>query len=332
MLKKYYSILSIVLLLLFVISCSEDTSEPTVPEAEVLAKFLESTESPYGKDYVNTDLPSIVDAATLKTDLEAGKAYVIDVRAAADFAQGRIKGAKNVAISDIVNHIKTVEVSKYDKIVIVCYTGQSAGFCASILRLLGYKNVFSLKFGMCSWHSDFAKRWRDVVAQGNKYAAQFEKTPREKNPLGSMPELKTGKTKGIEILQARVDAVLKDGWTPATITADAVFQNLSNYYIVNYWPEAQYLDPGHIPGAVNYVPKTSLKFDTHLRTLPTNKPIVIYCYTGQTSAFLVAYLRILGYDAKSLLFGANGMIYDLMKQKNMTVFKEEDIKNYEYEK
>ena len=36
----------------------------------------------------------------------------------------------------------------------------------------------------------------------------------------------------------------------------------------------------------------------------------MYCWTGQTSANMAAYLRVLGYQAKTLLFGANGMIYD----------------------
>ncbi len=334
MLKKYYSILSIILTLLFVVSCSEDTTSPTptVSESEILVKYLESSESPYGKDYVNTDLPSLIDAATLKMDVEAGKAYVIDIRNASDFALGRIKGAINVVPSEVLNHIKTLDVTKYDKIVLVCYTGQTAGFYVAILRLLGYKNVFALKWGMCAWHNDFAKKWKDVIANGNKYASQFESKSNPKNPPGNLPELKTGKTTGKAILETRAEQIVKEGFTPASISSDAVFQNLDSYYIVNYWPENQYLDPGHIPGAVQYTPKSSLKLETSLKTLPTNKPIVIYCYSGHTSAHIVAYLRILGYDAKSLLFGANGMIYDKMKEKGLTIFKDDEIKNYEYEK
>ena len=43
-----------------------------------------------------------------------------------------------------------------------------------------------------------------------------------------------------------------------------------------------------------------------LDTLPTDKPIVVYCWTGQTSAQVTPYLRILGYDAYSMLYGMNG--------------------------
>jgi rhodanese-related sulfurtransferase len=62
-----------------------------------------------------------------------------------------------------------------------------------------------------------------------------------------------------------------------------------------------YANPGHIPGAYNYEPASN-PFTTPalLTTLPTNRPVVIYCFTGQTSSYLAGYLRMLGYDAKSL--------------------------------
>ncbi|ROL58192.1 hypothetical protein D9V84_00205 [Bacteroidetes/Chlorobi group bacterium Naka2016] len=335
MMKKWnLKQLALLLFLAFFIwSCSEDkTNEPAINEAETLIKYLESSENPYGKYYVNTDLPSIVDAATLKADLEAGKAYIIDIRSAADFASGHIRTAVNLPETDVLNHIKSLDASKYDKIVIVCYTGQTAGYYASLARILGYKNVYSLKWGMASWHSDFAKKWRDVIANGNKYASQFETKANPKGPKGTYPVINTGKKTAQEILEARVNTLVAEKFAAATITADQVFQNLDKYYIVNYWPESQYLDPGHIPGAIQYTPKSSLKTEVDLLTLPTNKTIVVYCYTGQTSAFLVAYLRLIGYDAKSLLFGANGMIYDKLVEKKMTAFSESEIKNYDYEK
>ncbi|PKP52846.1 MAG: hypothetical protein CVT92_07150 [Bacteroidetes bacterium HGW-Bacteroidetes-1] len=73
-----------------------------------------------------------------------------------------------------------------------------------------------------------------------------------------------------------------------------------------------------------------MKLAMDLKTLPTDKPLALYCYTGQTSSYLAAYLRLLGYDAKSVLYGTNGMIYDIMVQNAMTIFSEGDIKGYEY--
>jgi rhodanese-related sulfurtransferase len=65
-----------------------------------------------------------------------------------------------------------------------------------------------------------------------------------------------------------------------------------------------------------------------MKTLPTNQTIVVYCYTGQTSSFVAAYLRLLGYDAKSLSFGANAMIYDTMPGTKFVPATE--IKGYPY--
>ena len=41
-----------------------------------------------------------------------------------------------------------------------------------------------------------------------------------------------------------------------------------------------------------------------------DETVVVYCYSGQTSAYVTAYLKVLGYDAKSLKFGANTMIWN----------------------
>jgi hypothetical protein len=39
---------------------------------------------------------------------------------------------------------------------------------------------------------------------------------------------------------------------------------------------------------------------------------VIYCGTGHNSGFATAYLRLLGYDARTLKYGNNGFMYDKM--------------------
>lgn len=333
MLKKYYSILSIFLVLLIIVSCSEDkTTEPTINEAELALNYLEAN-----GDYVNTTLPALTTASELKTLVETGKAYVIDLRAAADFQKGHIKGAKNIALADLITHLNTVDFTKYDKIALVCYTGQTAGFATALMRFYyadepaKRDKIFDLKFGMCSWHQDFADKWKQAIS--NKYASQFVTTPAPAKPAkGNLPTLTTGKKTAKEIVQARVEALLKEGFGPAGITADGMFADLSKYFIVNYWTEAQYLNPGHVPGAYQYTPKQSLKSTQDLLTLPTNKEVIIYCHTGTQSSMLAAFLRVLGYNAKSLLFGANTMIYDKMVEAKLSIWKDAEIMNYEYEK
>ncbi|MCF8372332.1 MAG: rhodanese-like domain-containing protein [Bacteroidales bacterium] len=321
-------LLSMLSLFLVFSACTKD-DDATINESEVLATYLESTNSPLMKDFVNTDMPTIMPASEVKTLNETGQVYIIDIRSATDFATGHIANAHNVALGDILTHMDALDLTPYTKVAIVCYTGQTAGFAASLLRIMGYDKVYSMKWGMSSWNADFAGKWNTAVSNGNAYATQFTSDVTEKGPIGDLPVLSTGKTTGQEILEARMNTVLLDGF--ANITSTVVFENPSNYYIVNYWPANHYTDPGHIPGAIQYTPKETIKLAADLKTLPTDKTIVVYCYTGQTSAFLTAYLRLLGYDAKSLLYGANGMIYDKMVAGGLTIFSDAQIMGYDCE-
>jgi rhodanese-related sulfurtransferase len=327
MFYKSLKYLALIISLIFIISCSEDKKvTPSIDESKVLIEYLEAN-----GDYVNTYLPALITAQDLHTLNQTGKAYIIDLRADVDFQKGHIKNAVRVDLANLLTHIKTVDMTKYDKVALVCYTAQTAGFGTALMRFLGYDKVFDLKFGMCAWHEDFAGKWKGAI--GNAYASQFITTPSPAKPAkGKMPVLNTGKKTGQEILEARVNALLQEGYGPASITAAVAFQDLNKYFFSNYWTEAQYLDPGHIPGAIQYTPKQSYKYTEDLTTLPTDKPVIVYCHTGTQSSMLSAFLRVLGYDAKSLLFGANSMIYDKMVEKKLSIWSDSEIKNLEYEK
>ncbi len=312
--------------LVFTACNKDDDDETPINEAQVLVEYLESSSSPYGKDYVNTDMPSIILAEAVHTDIITGaEIYLIDIRSEVDFLAGHIEGAVNVASGSVLDHIQSEGLAMDDKIVIICYSGQTAGWVNAILRLYGYTNAFSMKWGMCSWNSEFAGSWPGNIS--NMYATQFENDAVAKAAKGNMPTLSTGQTTGQAIFEARVSAVLAEGFGAAKISKTDVFANTDNYYIVNYWAQTDYDHYGHVPGAMQYTPKQSITYNVDLTTLPTDKTIVVYCWTGQTSANMAAYLRILGFDAKSLLFGANGMIYDDLESHK---WSDSEIKEYDY--
>ena len=77
------------------------------------------------------------------------------------------------------------------------------------------------------------------------------------------------------------------------------------YFINNYFSEADYTAFGHIDGAYRINPLTLA--GKEYNNLDASKEVVTYCYTGQTSAVISAYLNVLGYDAYSLKFGMNGL-------------------------
>jgi rhodanese-related sulfurtransferase len=329
MLKFKHLMITLLVSAMVITSCTKE--DPIViNEAQILVEYLESTASPLMKDYVATDLPSVMAATELQTLNAAGQVYIIDIRSVTDFAAGHIRNAVRVDVANILTHIQSVNLANYTKVAVVCYTGQTAGWATSLLRLMGYDKVWSLKWGMASWNSFFATQWNNATANGNSQYANFVTTAATKAVAGELPVLATGKTTGQEILEARVAAVLAEGFAASSASNATIFGTLASYYIVNYWPVAQY-DLGHIPGAIQYTPKESLKLAADLKTLPTNKPIAVYCYTGQTSAFLCAYLRLIGYDAKSILFGTNGMAYDFMGTNSIpNRFVASEIKGYDY--
>ena len=314
--KTRFLFLSVIFALIIVSSCKK---EEQVVESDELINYVESV-----VDIGN--LQSYITAENLLTLINAQQApYIIDIRGANDYALGHVPGAVNVPAADLLSHVEANVSSMDDDIVVVCYSGQSAAFGTSLLKLAGYSNAKSLKFGMTSWHSDFDS-WSGNVS--NYYFTFLETTENSKPAEGDLEEINTGFENGEDILDARIDAMYTAGFGAYAIDATMVTNNPSNYYIVNYWPNSEYLNPGHIPGAFNYIPGQSLKLSSDLKTLPTDKTIVVYCYTGQTSAFVSAYLGVLGYDVKSLKFGANSMFTGNLPSSNWTTG---NIKDYTYE-
>ena len=59
---------------------------------------------------------------------------------------------------------------------------------------------------------------------------------------------------------------------------------------------------GHISGAVN-VPLSTLFTEENLARLPTDRQIVVYCYTGHTASQATSLLNVNGYDAVCLTWG-----------------------------
>ena len=309
-LRKLFYLLLIIPILFVQTGCSDDDDpvDPVVEinEAEVLVKYLEANGE------VINNFPVMILASGVNTNITtSANHYIIDIRSAEKFAEGHITGAVNVDAKQVLAHYESNNLDSKEVVEIVCYSGQTAGWVTGLLHTMGYTNVKDMKWGMSSWNATTSASWVNSIS--NAKASQLVTAVTEKATAGDLPELSTGKTEAKDILRARVEAVFAEGFSTegAKMTNSNAFDTPSNYYIVNYWSPADY-SWGHIPGAIQYTPKASLTFDADLKTLPTDKTIAVYCYTGQTSAHVAAYLRVLGYDAKSIVYGVNGMAHDTM--------------------
>lgn len=247
--------------------------------------------------------------------------HVFDIRPADDFVKGHIKNAINVALKDVL----TTAANYKDKpICVVCFTGQTAGQAVMALRLSGFPNAVVLKWGMAGWNSAFKGPWvsnsgYETPANGNIAVSNLNwvTTAAPANGVFAEPVWTSNATDGAAILKERVQAVLNTGFT--TQAAADVLASPLTFQIINYWPLADYNTLGHFAGAYD-LPVISLAGDM-VKAMDPSKLALVYCYTGQTSSIATFWLNVLGYNTKSIGFGANKLIYDPMKTAGKTVYK-----------
>ncbi len=79
-------------------------------------------------------------------------------------------------------------------------------------------------------------------------------------------------------------------------------QNNEDIYILDIRRTEDYKN-GHIPTANNI---WWFDIGKNINSLPKNKKIVLTCYSGQSAAQVIGVLRVLGYDAYSLVGGMDG--------------------------
>jgi len=69
-------------------------------------------------------------------DLARDSIFVLDIRAAADFAEGHLEGANNIPFAEIGQRLE--ELPKDKEVAVMCYSGQTGGQTTGVLRVLGY--------------------------------------------------------------------------------------------------------------------------------------------------------------------------------------------------
>jgi rhodanese-related sulfurtransferase len=78
-------------------------------------------------------------------------ALIIDIRPAADYKKGHIKGAKNVQLSDFASSIQSFADYKDKPVLIYCNSGNTTKRAARLLKKAGYQNINDLEGGILAW-------------------------------------------------------------------------------------------------------------------------------------------------------------------------------------
>lgn len=300
---------------------SEKPIDNPPTEFELLVQYLE-----LNGNFINTIAPAIITADEIKENLKNEKYLVLDIRSADWFDYGHIKKSKNVKGPELLDYFENkIDPTTYDKITIICYSGQSASYYTSLLRLYGFDNVYSMKWGMCSWNEEFASAWNKNSK--DEFTEQIEHTANPKLEKGTTPILNTGKTDAKEILQERIKEAFAKPYKEFIVKSPVAFENPSEYFIVNYTSEDSY-NAGHLKDAVQFQPKQCLASSTSLYKLPSDKKILVNCDTGLGAAYAVAYLHIIGYDVYNLAYGSNSYMNSTLVEKGLNGWTTDEIKNF----
>ncbi|MHB9111681.1 MAG: rhodanese-like domain-containing protein [Thermoleophilia bacterium] len=273
-------------------------------------KVLAAT--PTSGEYVNNTISAKELVTKLADPAEKAKLMLLDVRSKADYDKGHIEGAIQV---DFKQWAATDNLQKLDasrKIIVICYTGNTAAQATSGLRMLGF-DAAVLKAGMNGWvKSDATDK---VVADLNAAAYPVVTTPASASTPGpATSTFAKPSAADYQVLAEKANMIMtampaEGDYALNTITAANLNTKLTGaekdkIFVLDVRSTADF-DKGHIEGAIN-VPWLATTVPDNLKMLPKDKKIVVACYTGNTAAQATTILRMLDYDAAVLKFGMMG--------------------------
>jgi rhodanese-related sulfurtransferase len=321
-------------------SCLNDNAVPVddivLDETAEILRYLESI-----GDFPNTELaPALVYSPVLFSN--SSQYFILDIRTPQEFSAGHIDLAINISSEKLYDAVDSLNMNYPNKkIAVVSKNGHASSYFVCLLRLAGYENVFSLNYGMASWNMFFANEWFSAL---NDVDHTFINIEYPKKPFTHLPKLEfPSSLRNIqEKTIYRIKEIIGKGFINGISYIEKFSTSIANtHFLVCYGQPGLYGAPrdlgsrGHPENAVWYRDAYLFEFRSvnSLQTLPNDLPILIYSGDGQLSACMAAYLNVLGYDVKTLLFGANQLFYWRLNadpQLAEYVFSTSDVMNYPY--
>ena len=214
--------------------------------------------------------------------------FIIDIRSAEDFEAGHIPGSYHSAWGQVGNIMEKIPRNR--PVVVACYSGQTSGQTVAALRMAGFDNAQSLFYGM---------------NLGFRDRAGFEAEGTGMNAAADLSNVSSPRNAEEEIVWDAVKAYFGRIGTegnrllPNQDLYDALQTNPNAFTVVDIRRKDDF-DAGHIEFSQH---SAWADFGNVIDTLPANRPVVVACYSGQTSGQTVGILRVLGMDAYSLFYG-----------------------------
>lgn len=267
---------------------------------------------PVSGDYNNDVINGKALATKLADPAEKAKLFLLDIRAKADYDKAHIEGTTQLEFKQWATPENLAKLPKDKKIVVICYTGNTAAQAASGMRMLGYDAVI-LKAGMMGW----AQNSETAVVIGDLGKANYPVTTTPAVAAQAAPPAETfAKPSDADytVLAEQAAKVMsampadgdfaKNTIMPAKLSEKLAGADKSKLFVLDIRAKADF-EKGQIEGATN-IPFLSVAVPDNLKVLPKDKTVIVVCYTGNTAAQTTMILRMLGYDAVTLKYGMMG--------------------------
>lgn len=120
---------------------------------------------------------NLINAADLKQMLSDNPdaLFLVDIRKAADFEAGHIEGAYHSEWADLGKVMEKIPTNR--QVVIICYSGQTAGQALGALKLAGF-NAKSLLSGMGAWKDEPTVTGMNALSARNNVSSPRVKSRR----------------------------------------------------------------------------------------------------------------------------------------------------------
>ncbi|HSW35071.1 MAG TPA: rhodanese-like domain-containing protein, partial [Candidatus Limnocylindrales bacterium] len=252
--------------------------EPAVeePVLDPQAVVLDAAKAYFPKVADNNN---IIESEKVKEALDADPdaMFILDIRRAEDFELGHIPGSVHSGWGQVGEIMDRIPRDR--PVVIACYSGQTSGQTVGILRLAGFENVVSLFYGVRDgWvgKSQFTTEGTGMVA-----AADLTQVS---SPVDEKEEILWEKARAVFTdIAGGNTAIIPPPELKAALDADP-----NSFYVLDI-RRGEDFAAGHIEHSVH---SAWAAVGNVLDTLPTDRPIVIACYSGQTAGQTVGVLRM----------------------------------------
>lgn len=148
---------------------TDSLAPPSDADYKILADAAKNmmSEMPTSGDYASFTITAEQLNTKLGNAAEKDKLFLLEIRQTADFNKGHIDGAVNIPFTSILVPDNLKMIPRDKKVVVVCYTGNTAAISTTLLRMLGYDAVV-LKYGMMGWDGGGKDEYLQVIQAANK--------------------------------------------------------------------------------------------------------------------------------------------------------------------